>query len=91
LRSRRGSVDSLAPANEALGRNRPAACNALEGKANIRGAAGFEGCIDEKLLEHVLLEVAAAESVHSADDRTHKGDGLGVASRGAGDLGLGDR
>jgi len=40
---------------------RPATGDPLDGEADIRGAASLAGGVHKKLLEHVLLGVAAAE------------------------------
>ena len=62
-------VGGFAPADVARGRDRPEPFDTLERETDIGGAAGLERGIDEKLLEHVLLRVTAAELVHAADGR----------------------
>src|SRR4051812_32490048 len=81
----------FAPTDETLRRKRATTRDALEGEADIWCATRLEGGVYEKLLEYVLLSVAATELIHAVYGRAHNGDRFGVTSGGTGQLSLGDR
>ena len=65
--------------------------DARQQRIDVVGAAGAHGAVEEQLLQHVLLRVAAAEAVHAGKGRPHQVAGARGIALGAGDQRLADR
>ena len=70
--------DGVGVTDAPRGRHRMAAGNALEHQADVIGAFGLDRRIEVKLLQDILLGVAAAQQIQVADDRPHVLQRIGV-------------